>query len=371
VLLNGTPGDYIRHRRGLRQGDPLSPMLFIIVMDVLSSLFKHAEERGLLHDLAIRNVKSRLLIYVDDVVLLSSLQLTILFVSMILDCFGEASGLVVNLRKSCAIPLSCDDQTVQDSCNILQCNPASFPCNYLGLLVSDKKLGRRDLLQWVDKIANRLLGWKAPLLNLAGRAALVRFVLSAIPVYLFIAMNVPKWVISAIDKIRRGFLWKGRKDVKGGHCLVAWDKVTRPLDLGGLGIPNLIYKSWALQAKLVASSMYTTVGNGKNTLFWRDRWLNGCSIAELAPEVISKVDKKVASTRTVHQALEDMLWVRDIKPTLSLVGIQQYLALWETLGEIVLTLQEDHHVWRFESSGLFSSRSCYKVLFLGSITFES
>jgi hypothetical protein len=104
--------------------------------------------------------------------------------------------------------------------------------------------------------------------------------------------------------------------------------------------------------------------------FWRDRWLNGCSIAELAPEVISKVDKKVASTRTVDQALEGMLWVRDIKPTLSLVGIQQYLTLWDTLGEIVLTLQEDHRVWRFEYSGLFSSRSCYKVLFLGSITFE-
>ena len=86
--------------------------------------------------------------------------------------------------------------------------------------------------------------------------------------------------------------------------------------------------------------------------------------------MISKVDKKVASTRTVHQALDGMSWVRDIKPTLSLVGIQQYLTLWDTLGEIVLTLQEDHHVWRFESSGLFSSRSCYKVLFLGSITFE-
>jgi hypothetical protein len=73
VLLNGTLDDYIRHQRGLRQGDPLSPMLFIIVMDVLSSLFKHAEDTGLLHDLAIRNVKFRLSIYVDDVVLLSSL----------------------------------------------------------------------------------------------------------------------------------------------------------------------------------------------------------------------------------------------------------------------------------------------------------
>jgi hypothetical protein len=205
--------------------------------------------RGLLHDLAIRNVKSRLSIYADDVVLFVKPTEDLVCVKMILDCFGEASGLVVNLHKSYAIPINCDAQTVQDSYNILQCTPASFPCNYLGLSVSDKKLGRRDLLQWVDKIANWLPSWKASLLNLADRTTLVRFMLSAIPVYFFIAMNVPKWVISAIDKIRRGFLWKGRKEVKGGHCLVAWDKVTRPLDLGGLGIPNLLYMSWALQAK--------------------------------------------------------------------------------------------------------------------------
>jgi hypothetical protein len=65
-------------------------------------------------------------------------------------------------------------------------------------------------------------------------------------------------------------------------------------------------------------------------------------------------------------------WISLFKPTLSPVGIQQYLALWDTLEEIELTQQEDHHVWRRESSGLFSSRSCYKVQFMlmGSIIFE-
>lgn len=51
VMLNGIPGDYIRHHRGLRQGDPLSPMLFIIVMDVLTALVTKAEELGALHPL--------------------------------------------------------------------------------------------------------------------------------------------------------------------------------------------------------------------------------------------------------------------------------------------------------------------------------
>jgi hypothetical protein len=83
-------------------------------------------------------------------------------------------------------------------------------------------------------------------LNLAGRITLVKSVLSATTVYLFIALIAPKWAIRAIDKIR-SFLWKGRKEVGGGNCLISWDKVTRPFDLGGLGIPNLLTMNWALQ----------------------------------------------------------------------------------------------------------------------------
>jgi len=99
----------------------------------------------------------------------------------------------------------------------------------------------------VEKIANKLPGWKASLMSLAGRAVLVRFVLTAIPIYLLIAMKVPKWFIRAVDNIRRSFLWKGSKEVNGGSCLVAWEKVMRPIDLGGLGIHNLEIMGWALQ----------------------------------------------------------------------------------------------------------------------------
>ena len=66
---------------------------------------------------------------------------------------------------------------------------------YLGLPISDRKLRRSDLMTWIEKIANRLPGWKASLMSLAGRAVLVRFVLTAIPIYLLVAIKVPKWFI--------------------------------------------------------------------------------------------------------------------------------------------------------------------------------
>jgi hypothetical protein len=66
-------------------------------------------------------------------------------------------------------------------------------------------------MAWVDKVGNRLPGWKAGLMNLAGRATWVRFVLSAIPIYVLVAIKVPKWFLKAINKFRRAFIWKGRK----------------------------------------------------------------------------------------------------------------------------------------------------------------
>lgn len=69
VLLNGTPSETINHRQGLRQGDPLSPMLFILVMDVLSLMVSKAAEEELLQPLSWRALQYHMSLYVDDVAL--------------------------------------------------------------------------------------------------------------------------------------------------------------------------------------------------------------------------------------------------------------------------------------------------------------
>jgi hypothetical protein len=118
----------------MRQEDPLSPMLFILVMDVLGHLFSKADDEGMLQPLSRRNLPHRVSIYVDDVALFIRPQQQDIAVTMyILQLFGVASGLKRNLQKSNVLPIGCGENElhlVQQQC---PCPLADFLCKYLGL----------------------------------------------------------------------------------------------------------------------------------------------------------------------------------------------------------------------------------------------
>jgi hypothetical protein len=197
----------------LRQGDPLSPILFILVMDVLNSLFSKADQCGLLHSLAGRSVNQRIYFFADDVsFFVKPVVEEMESVKQILRCFGVLSSLQTNMEKSFFYPIRCNEEMKELAVQTLGCASKSFPTTYLGLPLSNKRLISGDLIPWIQKIADRRPRWKANLLNLSGRITLIKPVLSAILVYLLIALDVPKWVITAIDKIRRNFLWDRRKE---------------------------------------------------------------------------------------------------------------------------------------------------------------
>jgi hypothetical protein len=87
-------------------------------------------------------------------------------------------------------------------------------------------------------------------------------------------------------------------------------------------------------------------------------------IQDFAPE------SRSFNSRIVAQALHNWQWVCDIANPLSLIGLQQYLQLWDALSGVVLNQEEDRHVWVHSSSGEFSSKSCYSAFFMGAISFE-
>ncbi|EEE53511.1 hypothetical protein OsJ_36687 [Oryza sativa Japonica Group] len=206
------------------------------------------------------------------------------------------------------------------------------------------------------------------------------------------AAKLPKWAIKDIERCCRGFLWKGQEEVSGGHCLVAWRVVCRPVECGGLGIRDIDRFGKALRLKwefnrleqedrpwtmvrwksdkdvrdIFNSVAQHIVGDGNRTDFWRGKWLpRGGSIANNWPILFSFVGR---TKITVAQGLLNNRWVRDLQGSLSNRALVDYLALWDELQLVSLQSGEaDSVLWRFSANGVFSASSAYEFLFSTSI----
>jgi hypothetical protein len=172
-------------------------------MDVLNSLVIYATMKGLMQPLAIQQARHQVSFYVDDAVLfLRPNNLDLVTISHLLYLFGHASGLRTNLSNSLVCPIHCIDDELALTANILSCSIKAFPCTYLGHPLTIGKPTKEVLLPLFDKVADYLPEWKASLLNRVGRLVLVKVVLTAVPIYLLIGMDLPKWVLKAISKKR-------------------------------------------------------------------------------------------------------------------------------------------------------------------------
>lgn len=137
VLVNGCPGPWFACQRGLRQGDPMSPYLFLLVADVLQTLIK---QDGVRHPL-VSDTPCPVLQYADDtLILLRGDVVDVCRLKLLLDQFSDATGLLINYNKSTMVPMNMTE-VLTDSCRtILGCRQEGFPQTYLGLPLSCSKL---------------------------------------------------------------------------------------------------------------------------------------------------------------------------------------------------------------------------------------
>lgn len=122
--------------------------------------------------------------------------------------------------------------------------------------------------------------------------------------------------------------------------------------------------TWTHTHAMWSTAVYSQVGDGSHILFWRDRWLHGPSIADLAPRLAAHDPKRRANKWTVLEALMDQKWISYVQGALSVDVIVEFLELWDIISEVELQPGvEDSHIWRFSLCGQYTAKSAYDRFF--------
>lgn len=252
ILINGSPTNEFNMTRGVRQGDPLAPFLFLLAAEGLNQVCKEALDKDLVKGVQVGDNKVRLfhLKYADDTIIFTPWdKRNVKNIQLLLKCFEMASGLGVNMTKSCVYGVGASQDEVLSLAARMGCKHGSFPIKYLGLPIGTN-MGR--LASWqpiLDKFKNILSGWKAKCLSFGGRLTLVKSVLGSLPLYYFSLFRAPAGILNTLEKVRRKFFWGGGNDASNKLCWVKWENILSNGELGGLNIGSLNAHNISLLAK--------------------------------------------------------------------------------------------------------------------------
>nr|XP_043615758.1 uncharacterized protein LOC122587654 [Erigeron canadensis] len=204
VLINGNLSEEFSILRGLQQGDPMEPFLFIIAMEGLHIAIDNLVKNGGFESAKIRHMRLSDLFYADDVMV-----------------GGECS---------------------------IGCKVESLPFKYLGIPIgaSPKRVSTWEPI--ISKFRKRLTRWKANLMSIGGRSTLVSSVLGSIGNYFLSIFHMPKTIRNKLEALRSSFFWGGSNNKRKIHR-VKWDSVLTSKESGGIGIGSLQTMNFALLYK--------------------------------------------------------------------------------------------------------------------------
>ncbi|GJZ59368.1 RNA-directed DNA polymerase, eukaryota [Tanacetum coccineum] len=405
ILVNGSPTEEFQFFRGLKQGDPLSPFLFILIMESLHISFQRVVDAGLFTGIKINSmVNLSHLFYADDAIFLGQWsELNIDSLVRVLDCFFRASGLRINMCKSKIMGVNVEDGMVKNAASKLGCLVLKTPFTYLGTKVGGNMSRKQAWKEVVDKVLSRLSRWKMKLLSIGGRLTLLKSVLGSMPIFHMSIFKVPSSILKSLESIRSRF-FNGQDPKSNKASWVKWNKVLTPKDKGGLGVSSLFALNRGLMLKWVwrfysqKCSLWTKVikaiygedgnlnkdvsggvrtcwtlivhevrvlqgrginvadyirlklGNGENTRFWVDNWYEGGVIKELFPRMFAlELNKNATVSSKLNASSLDNSFRRKAR---SGIEEMQLNSLAEISRMTTLVPCEDSYVWTLESDGI-------------------
>ncbi|KAH9672066.1 reverse transcriptase domain-containing protein [Citrus sinensis] len=354
--------------RGLRQGDPLSPYLFILCVDGLSSLIRRQERNGLIHGVRIARGApsvSHLFFSDDSFLFFWANDNEANLIKHLLAVYGRASGQVVNFSKS----------SISFSANVVE----SVSREICAILES-----------------TRMLSW-------AGKEILLKTVALALPNYAMSIYLLPKELCRELEGLMNSFWWRNNHSSGKGINWVKWEYLCNPKGCGGLGFkqlhlfniamlgrqmwklltcpeslmarilkaryyprtsvvraslghnPSYVWRSILAAKEVVVQGSRVQVGSGHSISIGKDPWLpdlqDGCVSTNLNEELAAA---PVSSLMMPHQRVWDYDVVSDI------FNLRDK----ELILKIPLSSrrEEDMWYWMADPLGCYSVRSCYKVL---------
>ncbi|KAJ0693348.1 putative RNA-directed DNA polymerase [Helianthus annuus] len=404
ILVNGSPTFEFNCEKGIRQGDPLSPFLFIIVMEALSCMIRKACNSGAFDGVRLPNGGPTVshLLYADDAMVMRDWSdFNFKALRRILRLFHMCSGLRINLQKSILYGVGKELEEVEDKASGLGCRAGSMPFKHLGIIVG---ANMNRITNWeaiIEVFKKSLSRWKATILSMAGRITLISSVLESLPSYYFSLYKAPVKVIAKLEAIMRRFLWGGNEEKNKIHW-VAWEVVTKPKQEGALGIKKLedcnnalilkwlwryrvekgalwrrvidaihaLVRRWEpipynkrfpgtwckivnfgarmkVQGKSFIDMIKGNVGDGKSVRFWIDPWCADGPLKLMYPELFRLEREKFSTVEDKFVMVDGrglVRWNWKVYPT-SQSEVNQLLSLHRRVAETILVDKKDSWSW--------------------------
>jgi len=281
VKINGESMQQFHPSRDIRQGDPLSPYLFILMANVLSILMSRAVSDGSLRGIKLNRwcpTLSHLLFADDAIFFLDGTIMECQNLANILNQYCYASGQAINLNKSgIFFSQNCPLTLKRNLANQLRVPIIDKTGKYLGI-PSDWGQSKKHMFAWIlARVNSKLEGWKEKLLTKAGKEVLIKTVVQALPQYAMSIFKIPISICKAIEKRIACFWWKQTVDRKGIHWK-SWESLRTRKDTGGLGFRDLVSFNKAMLGRQAwrlvqdPNSLWTKVVKGiyyPQGEFWR------------------------------------------------------------------------------------------------------